>query len=195
MEERYRGVHTRRALHRRRTTRRTRLAVTLIALVGAAGAGALQAGVLDQPAAPTPAPAGFSASAPVINEPVAEALYDSVGYRRALEKQIGHPLSDTGFTEIEEVAEQICGWDREEFAGWVAVNTDDGTLADVHLDVDYRCPQRENEIAEALRVIADARTSCKMPKTSDPEISDMTTGKPAQTALTCVFLTKPLTPG
>lgn len=197
MEERYRGVHTRRALHRRRTTRRTRMAVALIALIGAAGAGAVQAGVLDRPAAPTPTPAGFSATTAgtVLNEPVAEALYDAAGYRRALEEQIGHPLSDTGFTEIEEVAEQVCRWDREEFAGWVAVNTDDGTLADVHLDVDYRCPQRETEIGEALRVIAEARKSCKMPKTSDPEIREMVTGKPAQAALTCVFLTKPITGG
>jgi hypothetical protein len=196
MEERYRGVHTRRALHRRRMTRRTRVAVAVLALAGALGAGAAEAGVLRQPSAPVTAPAGFSAPAgPVVNEPVAEALYDADGYRKALEDQIGNDLSDTGFAEIEEVAEQVCGWDREEFAGWVAVNTDDGTLADVHLDVEYRCPQRESEIAEALRVITEARESCRMPKTDDPEIREMIAGKPAQAALTCVFLTKPITTG
>ncbi|WP_433795914.1 hypothetical protein [Actinoplanes sp. CA-252034] len=196
MEERYRGVHTRRALHRRRTTRRTRFAVAALALAGAVGAGALQAGVLDQPAAPVTAPAGYTAPAgPVVNEPVAEALYDADGYRKALEGQIGHRLSDTGFAEIEEVAQQVCGWDREEFAGWVAVNTDDGTLADVHVDVEYRCPQREAEIAQALRLIDQARKSCKMPKTDDPDIREMITGRPAQAALTCVYLTKPITSG
>ncbi|MEU4158587.1 hypothetical protein [Actinoplanes sp. NPDC026670] len=196
MEERYRGVHTRRALHRRRTSRRTRTAVVLLALAGAVAAGVTQTGVLRSPAQPVTAPAGYSAPAgPVVNEPVAEALYDADGYRKALEGQIGHHLSDTGFAEIEEVAEQVCGWDREEFAGWVAVNTDDGTLADVHLDVEYRCPQRETEIAEALRVISEARKSCKMPKTDDPEIREMITGKPAQAALTCVYLTKPITSG
>ncbi|PWK48007.1 hypothetical protein [Actinoplanes xinjiangensis] len=197
MEERYRGVHTRRALHRRRMPRRARVALVMVALAGAVGAGAAEAGVLRMAApAPVTAPAGFSApTGPVVNEPVAEALYDADGYRRALEDQIGNDLSDTGFAEIEEVAEQVCGWDREEFAGWVAVNTDDGTLADVHLDVEYRCPQRETEIAEALRVIAEARRSCTMPKTDDPEIREMIAGKPAQAALTCVFLTKPITTG
>ncbi|MEU8662854.1 hypothetical protein [Actinoplanes philippinensis] len=196
MEERYRGVHTRRALHRRRRSRRTRLAVAALALAGTLGATVAQTGVLRRPATPVTAPAGYTAPAgPVVNEPVGEALYDAVGYRQALESQIGHHLSDTGFAEIEEVAEQVCGWDREEFAGWVAVNTDDGTLADVHVDVEYRCPQREAEIAEALRVITQARTSCRMPKTDDPEIREMITGKPAQAALTCVYLTKPITSG
>jgi hypothetical protein len=196
MEERYRGVHTRRARHRRRTSRRVRLAVGGLALLGALGAGVPQVAALRRQPAPVTAPAGFSAPAgPIVNEPVAEALYDAGGYRRALEEQIGHHLSDTGFAEIEEVAAQVCGWDREEFAGWVAVNTDDGTLAEVHLDVEYRCPQRETEIAEALRVIAEARKSCRMPETDDPEIREMITGKPAQAALTCVFLTKPITPG
>jgi hypothetical protein len=177
-------------------TRSTRVAVVVLTLAAALGAGAAEGGVLQRPSAPVTAPAGFSAPAgPVVNEPVGEALYDADGYRKALEDQIGNHLSDTGFAEIEEVAEQVCGWDREEFAGWVAVNTDDGTLADVHLDVEYRCPQRETEIAEALRVITEARKSCKMPKTDDPEIREMIAGKPAQAAMTCVFLTKPITTG
>jgi hypothetical protein len=196
MEERYRGVHTRRALHRRRMSRRARFAVGALAVLGALGYGVAEAGVTRSPEEGATTPVAAAAPAvTVAGEPLAGSSYDPAAYRRALDSEIGHPLSDTGFAEIEEVAEQVCGWDREEFAGWVAVNTDDGTLADVHLDVSHRCPDREPEIAEALAVIDKARKSCKMPKTDDPEIREMIEGRPAQAALTCVFLTKPITVG
>jgi hypothetical protein len=192
MDERYRGVHTRRALHRRRLSRRTRVAAGALAVLGALGAGVVEAGVTPVREENTTPVAAAAPAVTVAGAPMAGPAYDPAAYRGALEKQIGHPLSDTGFAEIEEVAEQVCGWDREEFAGWVAVNTDDGTLADVHLDVSHRCPQRESEIAEALAVISKARKSCRMPKTDDPEIREMIAGRPAQAALTCVFLTKPI---
>ncbi|MDI6102291.1 hypothetical protein QLQ12_27100 [Actinoplanes sp. NEAU-A12] len=193
MEQRYRGVHTRRALHRRRTHRRGWLAVAALSLLGAAALGAAEsrARTSAEGAAQVATPAGVFAAAPA----APTSTYDAAAYRQALEDDIGYELSDTGFAEIEEVAERICGWDREEFAGWVAVNADDGTLADVHLDVTYRCPHRDPEIAEALRVIAEARKSCEMPGLDDPEVTAMIAGRPAQAALTCVLLTKPITAG
>lgn len=192
MEQRYRGVHTRRALHRRRS-RRGWAAVGVMVLLGVAAVGAAESGVLTpaEGAVQVTSPAGVFAAAPA--DPT--STYDAAAYRKALEDDIGYELSDTGFAEIEDVAERVCGWDREEFAGWVAVNADDGTLADVHLDVNYRCPQRDAEIAEALRVIAEARKSCKMPDLDDPEVKAMIAGKSAQAALTCVLLTKPITAG
>jgi hypothetical protein len=193
MDERYRGVHTRRALHRRRLSRRTRFAAGALAVLGAVGIGVAGAGGAPAREENTTPVAAAAPAVTVAGEPLAASAYDPAAYRGALEKQIGHPLSDTGFAEIEEVAGQVCGWDREEFAGWVAVNTDDGTLADVHLDVSHRCPRRESEITEALAVIDKARKSCRMPRTDDPEIREMIAGRPAQAALTCVFLTKPIT--
>ncbi|MEU4623943.1 hypothetical protein AB0G04_28710 [Actinoplanes sp. NPDC023801] len=192
MEERYRGVHTRRALHRRRMSRRARFAAGAFAVLGVLGVGAAEAGVTPAREENTTPVAAAAPAVTVAGAPLAGPAYDSAAYRTALEQQIGHPLSDTGFAEIEEVAGQVCGWDREEFAGWVAVNTDDGTLADVHLDVSHRCPEREPEITEALAVIDKARKSCRMPKTDDPQIREMTAGRPAQAALTCVLLTKPI---
>ena len=192
-EQRYRGVHTRRALHRRPAPRRGWLAAGAMALLGSAAVAVLETGVLTaaEGADRATTPAGVFAAAPALPS----SAYDAAAYRQALEDDIGYALSDTGFAEIEEVAGRICGWDGEEFAGWVAVNADDGTLADVHLDVGYRCPQRKVEIAEALRIIADARKSCAMPKPADPEVTAMIAGRPAQAALTCVLLTKPITAG
>lgn len=193
MAERYRGVHTHRASHRRPAPRRGRLAAGATALLGSAAAAVAGTGVLApaESTGPAVAPVPVFAAAPA----GPASAYDAAGYRRALENDIGYPLSDTGFAEIEEVAGRVCAWDGEEFAGWVAVNADDGTLADVHLDVGYRCPQRKVEIAEALRIIADARKSCAMPKPADPEVTAMIAGRPAQAALTCVLLTKPITAG
>lgn len=192
MDERYRGVHRRRALHRRRMSRRSRFAIGALAVLGALGVGLAEAGVTTAHEEHTTPVAAAAPAVTVVGAPLGASAYDPAAYRSALEKQIGHPLSDTGFAEIEEVAEQVCGWDREEFAGWVAVNTDDGTLADVHLDVSHRCPERESEIAQALAVIDKARKSCRMPKTDDPQIREMIKGRPAQAALACVHLTKPI---
>lgn len=193
MEQRYRGAHTRRALHRRPGPRRGWMVAGAMAMLGVGVTGVAESGVLTAAEEPTQvaSPARFFAAAPAGST----SVYDAGAYRQALEEDIGHELSDTGFAEIEDVAERICGWDREEFAGWVAVNADDGTLADVHLDVRYRCPQRDTEIAEALRLIAEARKSCKMPDLNDPDVKAMIAGKPAQAALTCVLLTKPITAG
>lgn len=113
--------------------------------------------------------------------------YDAGDYRRALEREIGHKLSDRHFAELEEIAGLACGWADDEFADWVAANTDDGTLHEVYIDVMHRCPDRERDITAAVQRIDEAR-SCVMPADADPESRSLTGTRPAQAALACAGL-------
>lgn len=115
------------------------------------------------------------------------APYDAGDYRAALERAAGHKLTDVNFAKIEEIAGMACGWDDDQFADWVAINTDDGTLNKVYVDISYRCPARETDITAAMQRIDEAR-SCVMPADADPEFLALTGKKPAQAALTCAYL-------
>lgn len=113
--------------------------------------------------------------------------YDAADYRQAVEKEAGHKLSDLNFAKLEEIAGLACSWDDDQFADWVAANTDDGTLNKVYIDITHRCPDRERDITAAMQRIDEAR-SCVMPVDADPEFRALTGTKPAQAALTCAFL-------
>jgi len=177
MEGRYRGVHV------RPRDRRSPLAAAALGMLGAAGVAAAVAGAILYTGHTAPAPGlPVSAGTPFV--------YDPAAYQRALEADIGHELTAATFARIESVAAMACGWDGDEFADWVALNADDGTLGKVHLDVSYRCPDRRPDITSALERIDLARRSCVMPSAADPQILAFVEGKPAQSALTCLFLTE-----
>ncbi|WP_430788705.1 hypothetical protein [Actinoplanes sp. G11-F43] len=118
---------------------------------------------------------------------VAMQPYDPGDYRAALEREAGHKLTDVNFAKIEEISGMACRWDDDQFADWVAINTDDGTLNKVYVDINYRCPGREPDITAAMQRIDEAR-SCVMPADADPEFLALTDTKPAQAALTCAYL-------
>ncbi|KHD78187.1 hypothetical protein MB27_07010 [Actinoplanes utahensis] len=162
--------------------RRGPLAAAMLGALGIAGVtAALTGGVLY---------AEHTEAAPGLPSPAAGTpfVYDPAAYRHALEADIGHELTAASFARIEDVAGMACGWDGDEFADWVALNADDGSLGKVHLDVSYRCPDRRDDITSALERIDHARRSCVMPAGADPRILASVEGKPAQSALTCLFL-------
>lgn len=175
MEGRYRGVRV------RPRDRRSPVAAAVLGVLGVLGLAAAVTGTVLY--------AGHTDLAPGLPVTAGTAfVYDPAAYQRALEADIGHDLTAATFARIEDVAGMACGWDGDEFADWVALNADDGTLGKVHLDVSYRCPDRRPEITSALERIDQARRSCVMPSGAAPEILAFVEGKPAQSALTCLFL-------
>ncbi|MEV0902841.1 hypothetical protein [Actinoplanes sp. NPDC049802] len=171
-------ARSRRGRHARRMRPATRVAVALAAVTAAATA-----------TMPWPRPTEPAVVIPSAHGvPAAPAVYDRDGYRRALDETYGRGISDAAFADFERVARRICEWDGETFAGWVAMNLDDGTLPDVHLDVSYRCPGRVPEIGETVRLI-EWSADCVMPAGTAPEIRRLVAGRPAQEALTCALLT------
>ncbi|WP_203800929.1 hypothetical protein [Actinoplanes couchii] len=113
--------------------------------------------------------------------------YDAVGYRKAVEQEAGHKLTDLNFAKLEEIAALACGWDDDQFVDWVAANTDDDTLNKVYIDITHRCPQREKDITAAMQRI-DAARSCVLPADADPDLRALADTKPAQAALTCAYM-------
>ncbi|HWS33176.1 MAG TPA: hypothetical protein VN408_10590 [Actinoplanes sp.] len=172
------GVHARaRGRHARPVDPRERMAAGALGLLAAGGF--VVGWVLF--------PDGVEESVDVSAAVAQPYSYDAADYRRAMEREIGHELSDLNFARLEEIAGLACGWDNDQFADWVAANTDDGTLNKVYIDITHRCPDRERDITAAMQRIDESR-SCVMPADADPEFRALTGTKPAQAALTCAFL-------
>ncbi|SDT29013.1 hypothetical protein [Actinoplanes derwentensis] len=173
------GVHARgRGRHARPGDPRERLAAGALGLLTAGGFVVGWVLFPHGPEQPVEVPAAAVA---------APFAYDAVSYRKAVEQEVGHKLSDLNFAKVEEIAGLACGWEADQFDDWVAANTDDGTLNKVYIDITHRCPDRERDITAAMQRIDEAR-ACVMPVDADPEFRALTDTKPAQAALTCVFL-------
>lgn len=180
MSRRYRGAHERPPS--RRAVAAAGGAVMIVVVGGGAGLALRPAGAGVTPAA-RPAPSAVPAT----------FVYDPAGYRRAIESQLGHALTDANFAKLESIDRETCSWDADKFAGWVAVQSDGNTLPRLGLSVQYVCPARLPDVTAALRKIADAQQSCAMPGIDDPHVRELVAAKPAQSALLCLTLTKPIT--
>ena len=176
----YRGVHA-------RPWRRGMLAG--VALTGVTLTVAAVAGVAHAVGATETATGAAAAQTPLV---VATAAYSSTAYRAELEAHLGRTLPDANFAEIEAIVRKACASETDTFAAWVAATSDGNGLDRLAIDVRHGCAARLPEITATLETIAEARRTCVMPGIEDPSIQQMVAEKPAQSALTCVFLTRPI---